>query len=108
MLIFVNCLLWWFLRKSHFFLVIDTCAPLVGVVSYFLDCWFVMSVQMRRQLVRLANLSNVMALRMLSTNVAKRFPTFHHLVQVSLSQYLSIPPSAFVSESLNDALYRQY
>ena len=37
---------------------------------------------MRRQLVRLANLSSVMALRRLSTPVAKRFPTFQHLVQV--------------------------
>merc|ERR1719187_1842336 len=40
--------------------------------------------KVRRQLVRLANLSSVMALRRLSTSVAKRFPTFHHLVQAGL------------------------
>jgi len=40
--------------------------------------------KVRRQLVRLANLSSVMALRRLSTSVAKRFPTFHHLVGAGL------------------------
>ena len=38
--------------------------------------------QVRRQVVRLANLSVVMVLRRLSVGVAKRFPTFQHLVQV--------------------------
>lgn len=34
-------------------------------------------------MVRLANLSNVMALRLFSSAVAKRFPTYRHLVLVS-------------------------
>ena len=47
-------------------------------------CWFKDSLffQVRRQVVRLANLSVVMVLRRLSISVAKRFPTFQHLVQV--------------------------
>jgi len=40
--------------------------------------------EVRRQLVRLANLSSVMALRRISTAVAKRFPTFQHLVEAGL------------------------
>lgn len=40
--------------------------------------------QIRRQIVRQANLSTVMALRKLSTAVAKRFPTYQHLVQAGL------------------------
>ena len=38
--------------------------------------------QVRRHLVRLANLSVVMMVRRLSNCVAKRFPTYQHLVQV--------------------------
>ena len=43
------------------------------------------SLQIRRQIVRLANLSVVLMLRRLSSGVAKRFPTYQHLVQVALS-----------------------
>ena len=43
------------------------------------------SLQIRRQIVRLANLSVVLLLRRLSSGVAKRFPTYQHLVQVALS-----------------------
>ena len=42
------------------------------------------SLQIRRQIVRLANLSVVLMLRRLSSGVAKRFPTYQHLVQVAL------------------------
>ena len=40
--------------------------------------------QIRRQIVRLANLSVVLLLRRLSSGVAKRFPTYQHLVQVDI------------------------
>jgi len=40
--------------------------------------------QIRRQIVRLANLSVVLLLRRLSSGVAKRFPTYQHLVQAGL------------------------
>ena len=43
------------------------------------------SLQIRRQIVRLANLSVVLMLRRLSSGVAKRFPTYQHLVQVAIS-----------------------
>ena len=44
-----------------------------------------LSLQIRRQIVRLANLSVVLLLRRLSSGVAKRFPTYQHLVQVDNS-----------------------
>ena len=46
------------------------------------------SLQIRRQIVRLANLSVVLMLRRLSSGVAKRFPTYQHLVQVENSSNL--------------------
>ena len=46
------------------------------------------SLQIRRQIVRLANLSVVLMLRRLSSGVAKRFPTYQHLVQVDNSSNL--------------------
>ena len=39
--------------------------------------------EVRRYIIRMANLSSVLAFTRISTAVAKRFPTHDHLVQVS-------------------------